>query len=302
MGYRAVLALAVVAMLALAWRQLRARPWRGSIPATFSLLILPALLLLAADGHALYLYLNGCISASGGSWRPAGLSALALANAGLAASVFSTWRKQLRLSRVVHALPPLAGETADRLAIALPALAGVALRVCPADHPILFTMGGRRPVIVVSSWVLAHLDEQELVGALAHELGHIAHRDGSLLFLAHALCPGGLGLFGEELRQLSSGVEQRADAWAAERTADRLALASALVKVSRFSLPRRPGPVTAFAGQTSAVQARVNHLLAGATASRERSLRPWWPLLVLAVGMAFLLLQIVSRFCSLHAV
>ena len=300
-GFRAVLALALTALLLLAWHRLRSRPWRQSVQTTVGLLLLPSLLLLAADGYALYLFTVGCVTPAGGFWQATGLGALLLANAALAVSSTRAWRQQRHMRRLVDALPALDAGAAGRLALALPGLRDVSVRVCPGDQPVLFTTGKRRPVIVVSEWVFAHLDEQELIAALAHELGHVAHGDGRLLLLVHALCPAGLGMFHEPLRQLSVALEQRADAWAAAHHADRLALASALVKVSRFSLPRQAS-APAFAGQASSVQSRVQTLLAGAGPARGPAWSEWWPLAAIGLGTLFLALQAVGHLCGLHAV
>lgn len=300
MGYRAVVALAFVALLTLAWHRLRSRAWRGGVSTTFSLLMLPALLLAVADLEALYLFARGCATPSGGFWRTLGLAALALANSAMLASSLLAWRRKRLVDRVVAALPPLDAAVSARLIRALPALSGVSVQVCPSDTPVLFTTGGRRPVIVVSRWVLRHLDAQELVAALAHELGHIAHGDGRLLWLVHALCPGGLGMWREPMRHLSLGLEQRADAWAAARVGDRLALASALVKVSRFSLVT-PAPAPAFAGHAPSVAHRVRALMDGEAIAPESAWMDGWPVVALALGGLFLAVQLVSRFCGLHA-
>jgi Zn-dependent protease with chaperone function len=299
MGFRAVVALALTATLVMAWHQLRSRPRERSVPTTIGLLLLPALLLLVADGYALYLFAHGCATPAGGFWQSTGLGALLLANTALAASSFRAWWQHRQIRRVVDALPLLDEDVTQRLAFALPPLSGVNVRVCPGAQPVLFTTGKRRPVIVVSDWVLANLDEQELIAALAHELGHIAHGDGRLLLLVHSLCPGGLGLFREQLRQLSMGLEQRADAWAAATNIDRLALASALVKVSRFSLSRH-APAPAFAGQAGAIQTRVQAMLDGEGSPQAAAWSDWWPIVALGLGASFLALQAVSRLCGLH--
>lgn len=300
MGFRAVVALALTATLIVAWHQLRTRAPRASVQTTLGLLLLPAMLLLAADGYALYLFAQGCATPVGGFWQATGLGALLLANAALAASSFRAWRQSRQVRRVVNGLPRLDDGLAHRLTIALPALSGVSVRVCPGDQPVLFTTGKRRPAIVVSGWVLRNLDEQELIAALAHELGHIAHGDGRLLLLVHALCPGGLGLFREPLRQLSAGLEQRADAWATATFADRLALASALVKVSRSSLPRH-APAPAFAGQAGSIQTRVKAMLGGDGRPQASAWSDCWPVVALGLGALFLALQAVSRLCGVHA-
>lgn len=300
MGFRAVVALALTATLFMVWHHLRSRPRGRSVQTTIGLLLLPALLLLVADGYALYLFVHGCPNPADGFWKSTGLGALLLANSALAASSVRAGWQHRQIRRAVNALPLLEEGVTQRLARALPDLSGVNVRVCPGDQPVLFTTGKRRPVIVVSDWVLANLDEPELVAALAHELGHIAHGDGRLLLLVHALCPAGLGLFRESLRQLSVGLEQRADAWAAATNIDRLALASALVKVSRSSLPRH-APAPAFAGQASSIQARVQAMLDGDGAPPATTWSEWWPIVALGFGALFLALQAVSRLCGLDA-
>ena len=239
------------------------------------------------------------ISARAVSQCAASRSNSSRASALVASSIRAWWQHQ-QIRRVVDALPLLDERVTQRLAIALPALGGVSVRVCPGDQAVLFTTGKRQPVIVASDWVLANLDEQELIAALAHELGHIAHGDGRLLLLVYALCPGGLGLFREPLRQLSVGLEQRADAWAAATNIDRLALASALVKVSRSSLPHH-APAPAFAGQASSIQTRVQAMLDGASTPPATAWSEWWPIVALGLGASFLALQAVGRLCGLHA-
>src|SRR5690349_154082 len=49
--------------------------------------------------------------------------------------------------------------------------------VCVDDRPIAWTYGVIHSTIILSTWMLSHLDQQELEAVLAHELGHIARHD-----------------------------------------------------------------------------------------------------------------------------
>lgn len=297
MGYRLVLALVAGALLVWAWQRFATRRAPLSLPLALTLLLLPAGLLVAADVDAAYLFVHGCINAGAGGWKLLGLGSLAVANAALLGSALQALLQRLTLARAARALPLLPAERAEALQAALPDLAGVELRVVEAEQPVIFTLGMRRPLIVLSSWVLERLDALELRAALAHELGHVAHGDSLLLLLLQAACPGGLGFMRQAFEELRAALEQRADAWGAARVADRLALASALVKVSRYSLP--PLGVPGFAERPASVQRRVSALLDGRAIAPAPS--DWLPLLALAVDLLWIAFHLVGHLCSLHA-
>ncbi|HSN91440.1 MAG TPA: M56 family metallopeptidase [Anaeromyxobacteraceae bacterium] len=134
-------------------------------------------------------------------------------------------------------------ESAGRIGMEIRSLAP-ALGVPPPpilfvalDAAMLFSAGVRRPTVVVSQGALALLDPAELRAALAHELAHVARRDPAwswLLFAARAL------LFWNPAFQVLSravlhDVEWQADDRAARACGDRVALASALLKLFRAS-------------------------------------------------------------------
>jgi BlaR1 peptidase M56 len=161
------------------------------------------------------------------------------------------------------------------------------LRFLDVRAPALFCAGARRPAVVVSQGALALLDDEELLAALAHEVAHVRQGDPALswaLMAARALLffnPAAQVL----ARAIARDAEGRADA-ALEGERERLALASALVKLHRASAVPPPPPrrTLPFAGalaeplraaRTHALEARCRALLAPPAAPL-----PWRPLRV----------------------
>jgi Zn-dependent protease with chaperone function len=130
--------------------------------------------------------------------------------------------------------PPGLAEDVARLARAAGA-EPPPVRFLDADAPAIFCTGVRRPAVVISRGALALLDPAERRAALAHELYHLARRDPLVSWLvmgARAL------LFFNPVAQVLARVmareaERRADDGGGEAAGDRLALASALLKLHR---------------------------------------------------------------------
>lgn len=130
------------------------------------------------------------------------------------------------------------GRAAAALGMESPPLAWVA-----AGPPVLFCTGTRQPTVVVSRAAVELLDEQELAGALAHELAHLQRRDPTLswaLMGARALMwfnPGVQVL----VRAIARDAERIADERAGTACGNRLALASGLLKLYRATGGRAGG-------------------------------------------------------------
>jgi Zn-dependent protease with chaperone function len=140
-----------------------------------------------------------------------------------------------RKPRAAGRTPPdeLAGEVAE-LARAAGARAPP-LRVLENQTPSLFCIGVRRPAVVVSQGALRLLDPAERRAALAHELVHLVRRDP---LVSWALMGVRAALFFNPVAQvlartMSREAERRADDRGAELAGDRLALASALIRLHR---------------------------------------------------------------------
>ncbi|GAC1343641.1 MAG: hypothetical protein NVSMB27_03740 [Ktedonobacteraceae bacterium] len=105
--------------------------------------------------------------------------------------------------------------------------------LCPYDRPLALTYGLWRPTVLLSTWMLEHLDQRELEAVLAHELEHVARHDYLVIWLARVLRDAFFYLPTSRMayRQLQREKELACDDLAVGVTHRPLALASALAKV-----------------------------------------------------------------------
>ena len=153
----------------------------------------------------------------------------------------------------------LAADLAARLDAPAPRM-----RLCAYDQPLALTYGLRRPTVLLSAWMVRHLDARELEAVLAHELGHVARRDYLVGWLATVLrdtfCY--LPTSWAAYRQLQHEKELACDDLAIGLTRRPLALASALAKVWQHALEgSRIGPAQALIGTGGALEGRIARLL-----------------------------------------
>lgn len=138
-------------------------------------------------------------------------------------------------------------------------------RLVESTRAFCFVAGPWRPHIYVSSAARAALPDDEWEAMLAHERGHLAHRD-----LLHRLVVESALVFaapftsGVLLDRWDVATERLRDADAAERSTPEV-VASALVSMARASFDVRAVGLAAFSTSTRAVLAkRVTSLLAHA--------------------------------------
>lgn len=113
------------------------------------------------------------------------------------------------------------------------ALHSVRVFLSPCDAPLAFTCGIRHPTLLLSTWMIEHLDQRELEAVLAHEIEHIARRDYLITFLATVFRDAFFYLPTMSIvyHQMKQEKELVCDERAAGVTHRPLALASALTKV-----------------------------------------------------------------------
>lgn len=184
----------------------------------------------------------------------------------------------LRLAMMAHVLGrasrPAGTELqllADQLAAGVGAPA-TRVRLCEYDRPLALATGLRRPTLLLSTWMVDHLDRRELDAVLAHELGHVARRDYLITWAAVVLrdafvyLPTSRAAFG----QLRRDNELASDDLAVVATRRPLALASALAKAWVHALGSTPAHAGAPAllgaggggGGADAIERRIERLMA----------------------------------------
>ena len=193
---------------------------------------------------------------------PLGMGLIALGGLGLGLARLSlmAWVVARRGSPADPAIQILADELARRLGVTRPCIL-----CCRYDRPLALTCGLWRPTILLSTWMLAHLDERELEAVLAHELSHVARCDYLVIWLATVLrdafwyLPTSCAAY----RQLQREKELACDDLAVSATNRPLALASALAKVWHHAV-ERPGMGLAqqFINASDSIEGRITRLLA----------------------------------------
>lgn len=145
--------------------------------------------------------------------------------------------RMLRRGRPAPAQPGPAHAAALQAALAPLLRPGREPALLYLDRPLpgLFCAGVRRPALYVTRGALDLLDPGELRAALAHELAHLARRDPArswvMLGLRCLMCLN--PTFQVLARALARDAERLADERGVELGADRVALASALLKLHR---------------------------------------------------------------------
>lgn len=248
-------------------RQLRAWPHRRAVQGLVLAMPLAGLLLGFAG---LYHFAGRACFLGAPRWDRWLVLALALGMGLTALGSFGLGLVRLvLLGRVIAR----SGKRADRrLQVSIARLAarlGIApppVLVCPYDRPLALACGLRRSVVLLSTWMLEHLDREELEAVLAHEVAHVARRDSLAVWLALILRDACwyLPTVWAAYRQLQHEKELACDELAVALTGRPLALASALVKAWQPTLGGPRGVVApALVGGGDAIEDRVARLLTG---------------------------------------
>jgi Zn-dependent protease with chaperone function len=137
------------------------------------------------------------------------------------------------------------------------------VRVVDSPHAFCFVAGLRRPAIYASTTAWHGLADDERAAMLAHERGHVVHRDirrrlGLDLLLAFAA-----PFVGDALtRRWSHATERMRDAEAAAVMGDPDPVARAMLRLCRLERSASP-PGMAFTGRGSLLAERIEALLGG---------------------------------------
>jgi beta-lactamase regulating signal transducer with metallopeptidase domain len=134
----------------------------------------------------------------------------------------------------------------------------------PHNRPLALTIGLWQPTILLSTWMVEHLDQYELEAVLTHELGHVTRRDYLVIWLAtilrDAFCYLPTSWFA--YRQLQNEKELACDDLVIATTHRPLALASALAKIWQYAVARSNfGLAQPLEGGSQLLKGRIERLL-----------------------------------------
>jgi hypothetical protein len=142
--------------------------------------------------------------------------------------------------------------------------------------PLALTTGIIRPQIVLSTWMIQHLNQDEIEAVLAHELEHVVRRDYLFAWIAIVLrdaffyLPASRRIY----RQMQMEKELMCDQQVVQKTHRPLALASALTKVWLHAVESIETPQLHMAqpltGRHAEIKMRVERLLSLSSASRAK--------------------------------
>jgi Zn-dependent protease with chaperone function len=198
-----------------------------------------ALLLFAVTLNFWVMNLTGCIAFHTHNWDTiTSLTIGALLWFSLGVSIIRTLWSQRKVQQIMKLVNPCdeqqALETVKRLAcgmgINVPELA-----VYRSSQPYAATLFWKRPVVLISSWMLETLDEEELEAVLAHEMAHIQRKDNLMVTIGGIMKD--ILFFLPTMQQTWQNflvdLETAADDMAVLNTKKPGALASALVQVHK---------------------------------------------------------------------
>jgi beta-lactamase regulating signal transducer with metallopeptidase domain len=185
-----------------------------------------------------------------------------LALAGMVLLLFGFAKSLAALSRASRMIARWTREAA-----AVQTGTSVSVLQVSGDVPALTVTGIVRPRVLLSDAAASALSAHELHAALNHELAHVRRRDNFRKLLSQFVAFPGMSSL--EFAWLEA-TEMAADDAAVSNAAEALDLASALIKLSRFSLPNPPVELTAALvhSPASLVDARVKRLIAWKQRSR----------------------------------
>jgi len=251
---------------------LRLVPAGGRRPLALGVLATPPLALAFAAYHVTPLFWMDCSPLAG--WdRIATLTLLGAIAAVAAVALILNCARLVLIERLLSACPPLSTEDRPALLPTLTRRQEVALpdvRLLDADAPLAVAGGLWRPAVVLSTWLLEHLDPEELAAVFAHELVHVSRRDYLTRWAARVLRDATVYLPSAwyALAVVEMDEELHADAEAVKLTGRPLAMASALGKVWAGALTS-PRPLVLaglpnYAGNSQALlEERLSRLMDG---------------------------------------
>jgi beta-lactamase regulating signal transducer with metallopeptidase domain len=140
----------------------------------------------------------------------------------------------------------------------------VCVRLVPLSRPLTLISGFRQPTLLLSTWMLEHLDQEEVEAVLIHELVHIHRADYLINWVALMLRDAFFYLppIRAVYQQLQREKELACDDLVTHITQRPLVLASALAKVWLNLVETRPTVLAqTLIGKGEGIEGRVERLM-----------------------------------------
>ncbi len=147
----------------------------------------------------------------------------------------------------------------------------IRVRLVPLSRPLALIFGFRQPTLLLSTWMIEHLDQEEVEAVLTHELVHVHRADYLINWVALMMRDAFFYLppIRVVYQQLQREKELACDDLVAQITKRPLALASALAKVwQNLVETRRVVLGQTLIGKGESIEGRVERLL---SPTREQS-------------------------------
>lgn len=220
------------------YRQIsQATHWTQRAAPACYILCSSGLILFAVTLNATVMSLTGCLAFHTHRWDTVtSLTIGALAWLLLGISIIRSIWSQRKVHRVLALVNPCqhtpALDSLRRLAEQM-LITQPQLLTFQSDKPYAATLFYKRPVLLLSSWMLTHLDEEELESVLAHELAHIHRKDNLMVTICGILKDVlyFLPIIQKTWQKFLVDLETAADDVAVLTTQKPMALASAILKV-----------------------------------------------------------------------
>lgn len=252
------------------YRKIETSPnWNHRSGLTCYILCSAALFLFAVTLNYWVMDITGCIAFHTHNWDT--ITSLLLGGSLwmlLGISLVRAFWSQRKVHQVMALVKPSQDPILNDLVQRLAGLLGLKTPLIASYHsqtPYAATLFWRTPIILLSSWMLQNLDEEQLEAVIAHELAHIHRRDNLMVTLGGILKD--VLFFLPTMRQawlrFLVDLEMAADDVAVLVTQKPAALASAILQVHQAQ-PKMAFTygISYFTPDYQQIEARVERLLA----------------------------------------
>lgn len=183
---------AVYAALKQEYRKIeQTKAWTNRSGLACYILCSAALLLLGITLNFWLMYIGGCIAFQALNWdTEISLTLGALLWIFLGVSLMKRLWSQWKLQQIMALVTPCKNPAIIQLLRSLSQKMGLLtpdIALYRSNQPYAATLFWRKPVLLLSSWMIEVLDEEQLEAVIAHELAHIKRQDNLMISIGGIL-------------------------------------------------------------------------------------------------------------------